>query len=490
MKRKKINNKGITLITLVITIIVIVILASVATYSGVQVIESSKLTRFTAEMKLIQAKINEIYEDENKKSELQKDTSKIATTSDLGTSLNNFNDWGYSQDINSYKKYTKADLKNIGVDDIQQEKVLIDFEKRKVISSEGVKADGITYYVLEQLPNSVYNVEHKGENSGKPTFEADYENMSNGKSRITISNINYDGNIQKWNVKYKKSEQNEEEWNTSDNLNFIVEEKGIYNIKIENKNISSDVKDLNVKGIEIGDYVNYTYDEFKEYEVKKEYSGSDKDTTISQDENLKWRIMNIDKTNNTVDLISDRTTSNSIKLQGASGYNNGVYLINDICKKQYSNLKLGIEARSLNMEDIENAMNSEGILAKNNYIYESESEDGTQKRQTKYGETTSYSFSTGISWDFGNGYPNLYKVEEGAGINTKTTNKNGVKRSDKYYSSPTTETSTKITDEPKILTVTQTGYILDLSDKNYFDEKFYDTVFEKRTEENGLLQGM
>ena len=92
MKRKNINNKGITLITLVITIIVIVILASVATYSGVQVIESSKLTRFTAEMKLIQAKINEIYEDENKKSELQKDTSKIATTSDLGTSLNNFND--------------------------------------------------------------------------------------------------------------------------------------------------------------------------------------------------------------------------------------------------------------------------------------------------------------------------------------------------------------------------------------------------------------
>ena len=160
MKRKNINNKGITLITLVITIIVIAILASVATYSGIQVIESSKLTRFTAEMKLIQDKVNEIYEDENKRNELQSDAAKIATTNDLETSLSNFNDWGYSQNINSYKKYTKADLKNIGVDDIQQENVLIDFTNRKIISCEGVKADGITYYVLEQLPNNVYNVEY------------------------------------------------------------------------------------------------------------------------------------------------------------------------------------------------------------------------------------------------------------------------------------------------------------------------------------------
>ncbi|MCI8412163.1 MAG: hypothetical protein HFJ40_07060 [Clostridia bacterium] len=65
MKRKIKNNKGITLITLVVTVIVIGILASVATYSGIEVINSSKLTRFTTEMKLIQTKVNEIYEDED-----------------------------------------------------------------------------------------------------------------------------------------------------------------------------------------------------------------------------------------------------------------------------------------------------------------------------------------------------------------------------------------------------------------------------------------
>lgn len=57
------NNKGITLIALIITIIILLILASVATYNGMEVIQSSKLTAFTAELKIMQTQVNTIYEE-------------------------------------------------------------------------------------------------------------------------------------------------------------------------------------------------------------------------------------------------------------------------------------------------------------------------------------------------------------------------------------------------------------------------------------------
>ncbi len=58
------NQKGITLITLVITIIVLTILTSIATYSGISVINSSKLTAFTTKMKIMQTQVNTIYEED------------------------------------------------------------------------------------------------------------------------------------------------------------------------------------------------------------------------------------------------------------------------------------------------------------------------------------------------------------------------------------------------------------------------------------------
>ncbi len=50
------NKKGITLIALVLTIIILLILASVATYSGMGIINSSKLTAFEAELKIMQTR--------------------------------------------------------------------------------------------------------------------------------------------------------------------------------------------------------------------------------------------------------------------------------------------------------------------------------------------------------------------------------------------------------------------------------------------------
>ena len=62
MKNSCKKENGITLMSLVITIVILLILASIATYSGIEVIKSSKLTKFTTEMKIMQTQVNELYQ--------------------------------------------------------------------------------------------------------------------------------------------------------------------------------------------------------------------------------------------------------------------------------------------------------------------------------------------------------------------------------------------------------------------------------------------
>lgn len=57
---KNTRTSGITLISLVITIIVLIILASVATYSGIEVVKSSNVTAFTTELKILQTNVDKI----------------------------------------------------------------------------------------------------------------------------------------------------------------------------------------------------------------------------------------------------------------------------------------------------------------------------------------------------------------------------------------------------------------------------------------------
>ncbi len=61
-------------------------------------------------------------------------------------------------------------------------------------------------------------------NTNKPTFDTNVEKVSEGKWRITVLNINYDGYINKWSVKYKLEDSNN--WSTSEDLSFIVEKEG------------------------------------------------------------------------------------------------------------------------------------------------------------------------------------------------------------------------------------------------------------------------
>ena len=214
--------------------------------------------------------------------------------------------------------------------------------------------------------------------------------------------------------------------------------------------------EINLDDVQIGDSVNYTYDSAESYSLSSTYSGYSSNQTITQTTGLTWKVLNVDKENDTVDIISTNPTSSTVYFKNILGYNNGPYLMNEICKAQYSNKTLGVNARSINLLDMEKHLTSPGITARNAYQYDSST--------AKYGTTKTYPSNTK--------YPSLYANQKGAGPNVSSiTPSDTTKGNDPYEESkpiattePTTD-NTSGTGDP--LTVTQTYYNISINDTNY-----------------------
>ena len=268
---------------------------------------------------------------------------------------------------------------------------------------------------------------------------------------------------------------------------FAVTQNGTYTFTVtgtvngetSTKTVNVTVNQFNSEP-KIGDYVNYTYDTTDKdgkaltYPLPSTKSGYSYQIIAQSSTTLQWRILNIDETTGTIDLVSATPTSNSVYFQGALGYNNGVYLLNDICAKLYSNSRKGITARSINLEDTEKHLTTAGLKKRNAYNYEA----------ATYGSTKTY---TSNYW-----YPNLYEYEIGSGVNVAEANASSITQPDKTIAnldpykesrnSPstsftvpttaTTETSSKTQASNRVLTVTQTGYDnIAFNDSNkYYDE--------------------
>ena len=219
---------------------------------------------------------------------------------------------------------------------------------------------------------------------------------------------------------------------------------------------NSILENINIK---IGDSVNYTYDSAGSYSLSSAYSGYS-NQTIAQTTGLTWKVLNVDKENDTVDIISTNPTSSTVYFKGILGYNNGPYFMNEICKAQYSNKTLGVEARNINLLDMEKHLTPTGIKSRNEY-------NKGDSTYAKYGTTKTYTSNTK--------YPSLYANQKGAGPNVSTISQPDItKGNDPYEESkpivqknttePTND-STYGTGSP--LTVTQTYYNISINDTNY-----------------------
>ena len=103
---------------------------------------------------------------------------------------------------------------------------------------------------------------------------------------------------------------------------------------------------IDLSTLAIGDYVNYTYDTEDSdgnaltYSLLSTQSGYTDQTVAQSSTTLKWKILNIDEENGTIDLVSATPSDNTVIFKGALGYNNGVYLLNDMCAELYSKRKV------------------------------------------------------------------------------------------------------------------------------------------------------
>ena len=209
--------------------------------------------------------------------------------------------------------------------------------------------------------------------------------------------------------------------------------------------------------VKIGDYVNYTYDTANNYELSKAHSGYTSDQTIPQVTGLQWRVLGING-NGQLELVSATPVNNYVYFQGSAGYNNGVFLLNNICASQYANSSLGVTARSLNLEDIEKQYSDNGKNARDVYS------DGYR----------SYGKIWKISWGE-NYYPSLYAEEALSGVNGYT-REGGIGQSDSYY--------TDISQLPQGESNSMTGsivlygsyYSIHLNRDYFKNENFYDMI--------------
>lgn len=228
---------------------------------------------------------------------------------------------------------------------------------------------------------------------------------------------------------------------------FVIDEDGNVGDVIERE------------GIKIGDYIEYKFDTVEQgYTISSTQSGASNSQTINQNSDIKWRILNIYK-DGRVDIIADvPSTSQTFNLAGALGYNNGVYLLNDICKKLYSNKSLNTEARSINMEDIDNLINETAKKVRDESVL-----DEVQYLKTK-------------KYDIDKTYPELYALEKGSGIDSENVKTQGVDLSENGYNMPTNKTKANAKNQ---LTMTRTYYVLEGKNEYFYNNEVCELLFKE-----------
>ena len=128
-------------------------------------------------------------------------------------------------------------------------------------------------------------------------------------------------------------------WTDNQDGTYDVEVDGYYGtINEDGKVIEQAQKIVERTGLNVGDYINYTPDEnttgYSKDKLTSTYTGSSNNSSDLTQDTLDWQILRIYK-DGRMDLIGS-PTSQDVYFQGATGYNSGVTVMNDICKELYS----------------------------------------------------------------------------------------------------------------------------------------------------------
>ena len=254
------EQKGITLIALVITIVVLLIIASISISSGTESIDKTRLQGFYTQLEIVQkraddiATTNETYIDsegntiylkeqgtdyENLGGDQQNTLKAIIQSEGSDLNLN----------VENFRYFTSEQLNSIlDLSDIEYN-VFIDFRNRVVIAENGITANGATYHMLK---NSIYYAE-QNTNKNVGTIESlNYTIVKYGEGyKITVTPSKSVGDLKiEGTLKYKKTTS--KYWETSTNLEIVINQLTDYNISYQDINNNNISKTINVSVDESG----------------------------------------------------------------------------------------------------------------------------------------------------------------------------------------------------------------------------------------------
>lgn len=231
------EQKGITLVALILTVIVLLIIAGVSIKSGTESLDSTRLQGFYTQLEIIQKRVDDIASTNESYIDSSENTVHLK---EQGLSYDNFKDTQKSSlqaildekgmttiSVDNFKYFTVPDLENILDLSDMDYNVFIDFDNRIIIAEDGITIKGKTYYMLE---NSVYYPTYDA-NKNKPvlnTISLASGNYGTNKYKITVKPMYSTSNTADGYIKYKKTTT--KYWETSNNLEIVIEELGDYDI--------------------------------------------------------------------------------------------------------------------------------------------------------------------------------------------------------------------------------------------------------------------
>ena len=156
--------------------------------------------------------------------------------------------------------------------------------------------------------------------------------------------------------------------NTSRNIKtkFLIN-GGYINNKIDDISVNSGFREITQ--LNIGEYI--TYNTNNSDNLDNDYS-SEEDSIINTNNSL-YRILSVND-DNTIDIISvNSVLLNNLTFNGANGYNNFAYIVNDICNKVFSNNNT-VYVKNVNINELEKytstkIVNYDNIKSINKLLY-------------------------------------------------------------------------------------------------------------------------
>ena len=480
------SNKGVTLIVLTIMVVVLLIITGMLIYGSKSQIRTKKLNELYDDIEILNSKVSEYYLKNGNIPLVDENTPYITNTSEgkdfenllranganeISFNVNDDENY-YVLDINKLDNLTLnygQDVQNWKTDHSYakyQDIYIINKISHQIYFPHGIRVGDELYYtrnvdevkvspkIFQQIENTNINLSVTSDD-GKNllTEETSYFVMEdstkslNANVELQFTNTE-ETNYQINSIYYGWSTEKNDNANVSftkfslgqDNKAKITSKalgQGTYYLWIKiidnygNEYLKT-TQAISIIAMHVGDYIDYSPDVAETVTYSNDnmtkysgYTGTDYNVDLKRDTTMKWQVLRINE-DGSMDIIGTPTTS-SVKFYGVKGYNNGVYLMNDICKTLYSNSAHNIEARSVNQDDMEkwltddvkdasgNVTTKGGKTAKSESIksYISSLTGGTSYIESVDTANNTVKYKKARSY-----YPILAGHENGVGINT------------------------------------------------------------------------